>query len=129
MRDLRGWLRHRPRLLLAVLLAFGIQIAPPPSSVVSHTHADGGVAHTHAGRIIGGAAVRSGDCEGDGLGTAPGRNLHEHGVQPLAGLAAPSGPPPGPALAASTVVGRPVLGVRTAADRSTRARGPPAPVV
>ena len=129
MRDFRRWLRRRPRLLLAVLLAFGIQIAPPPSSVVSHAHADGGVAHTHAGRIIVGAAVRGSECGRDGLSTAPGRNLHEHGVQPLAGLAAPSGPSSGPSLAASTVVGRPALGERAAAYRATRARGPPAPVV
>ena len=53
----RRWLRRHPRVLLAVLLAFGIELTPPPTGVVSHRH-EHGSAHMHAGRVTGDVALR-----------------------------------------------------------------------
>lgn len=126
---LRRWLRFHPRLVLAVLLAFGVELIPP-SAVVTHRHDGGGVAHTHAGRIAGtGAKLTAESCARDGIRVASASDLHEHGTQPFVGMAAPDAPLGGPGLRVAAVPAATAGREISAAARGTQARAPPATVV
>jgi hypothetical protein len=125
----RRWLGGHPRLVLAVLLAFGVALAPPPAGVVSHRHDGGGVAHTHAGRIAGGEGTIATDrADGDGIRVAAASDLHEHAIHLFLGLAPPEGPLAGPVLRVTAAPGSIVAGETPAASRPSRARAPPAMV-
>lgn len=130
MPHLRRWLCGHPRLVLAVLLAFGVELAPLPSAVVSHRHDGGGVAHTHAGRIAGfGGTLAAEASPRDGTRVASATDLHEHETQPFIGVAPPNAPRGVPALRVTAAKGSIASGELPAASRSTQARAPPATVV
>jgi hypothetical protein len=84
---LQRWLARHPRVILAVLLAFGVELAPPASGVVSHRHSGGGIAHTHAGRVRPASALRMPATApadgGQAFTSAAAADAHEHVLQPL----------------------------------------------
>lgn len=125
---LRRWLRSHPRLVLAVLLAFGVELVPP-SVVVSHRHGGGGVGHTHAGRISGSVVKRTAEPGArDGITVASATDRHEHETPPFVGMAGPDAPLPGPVFLVAAAPGSVVASEIPTASRSTQARAPPATV-
>ena len=130
----RRSLASHPRVVLAVLLAFGIEIVPPPAGLVSHRHASDGAHHTHAGRIVGAAQLETRTAAADASGRdqirpATTRDLHAHHVHPFVALRAPVAPPLGPTLLAFSVSFVPALADSSAASRATQARAPPSDLV
>jgi hypothetical protein len=118
--------------ILAILLAFGIEMLPPGSVLMSHHHAGGAAAHVHAGRILGaapGAAARVADqaaYAGDaGLQRAAARDLHQHVAQPLVCMQGPAGLPSGPALLVTALPGAVAPAEIPARRRAGQARAPP----
>ena len=122
-RGMRRALAAEPRWIVAILLAFAIQMVPA-AAVVSHRHAEGDVAHSHVGPIhgAGAAAVRP---HADGLTRAPARDLHQHVSHPVVVTAGPDVADATPALFTARVVALPPLGVRSAVPRAGLARAPP----
>jgi hypothetical protein len=123
MRRLRIALGLHPRWMLVVLLAFGVELMPP-SAVVAHRHAGGGVAHSHAGPIVN-AAPAAADAVGKGLRTGPPRDLHHHVVQPLVAHHGPTLVAPAPVLIATDIVAIPSRAEIPAALGLRHARAPP----
>lgn len=130
LRESRRALAQHPRAVLAVLLAFAIQILPLPG-VVSHRHAGGAAGHTHVGRIAG-ATPRVGMLE-DGarvhLQSAPARGLHHHVVQPTTAAPTTIEPPHGPVLVVVAVQSLEVRDLVPALAGPSQARAPPSRVV
>ena len=124
---LRRWLRFHPRLVLAVLLAFGVELIPP-SAVVRHRHDGGSVAHTHTGRIAATGAKLAADV-GAGIGLASANDSHAHETQPFVGMAGPDMPLGGPVLRVAAAPASIASRAISAAPRPTQARAPPATVV
>jgi hypothetical protein len=126
---LRRWLRLHPRLVLAVLLAFGVELVPP-SAVVSHRHDGGSVAHTHAGRIVApGVEPTAKPGAPDGIRVASASDLHEHETQPFVGMAGPDAPLVGPVLRLAASPAALASPETSPATRPTQARAPPATAV
>jgi hypothetical protein len=126
---LRGALSAHPRSILAVLLAFAIEVLPLGSGVVSHRHAGGVFPLAQAAPIAGVAAAAT---PGDGEGTfvvrverAPARDLHRHVVPLLVAMRGPATVPPGPALFTTNLPAAPVPAEISAARRVGQARAPP----
>lgn len=127
--SLRRWLRLHPRLVLAVLLAFGVELVPP-TAVVRHRHDAGSVAHTHGGRIAGsGVQVPAVPGARDGIRVAAASDLHEHETQPFVAMAGPEAPLGGPGLRVAAAPAAMAAHAISAAPRPTQARAPPATVV
>ena len=127
----RRTLASCPRAVLVVLLAFAIELLPPPSVLVRHRHAGGRTAHVHAGRVAGsGHAVAADVVErtpssGAALAPVGSADLHAHHVPPAVVAALPALVPPPP-----TLVGVPLPMVAAPRELSartgtTRARSPP----
>ncbi len=124
----RRALAGRPRVILALLLAFAVEILPASSGLVSHHHTGGAVGHHHGGRVVGGTPVRVADVSpvgGSELQSAPARDLHAHRVQPVVGLRAPHVAATGPTLLVSDVSSSPALAETAAIRGAAQARGPP----
>jgi hypothetical protein len=128
-RGFRRALAAHPRCLLAVLLAFGLEILPPSVTVVSHRHAGGDVPHVHAGSA---AAASHGDAaigetaRGDGLRHSPARDLHQHVVQPVVVAAGLTVAAPAPLIVATAVPAVIDLHPIVPAMPAGHARAPPA---
>jgi hypothetical protein len=129
MLRVRRLFADHPRLVLAVLLAFAVEVMPPPSVGVSHRHAGGGdAAHAHGGRIVdalGARADATAPAQGSGLVSARARDLHRHSVQPLVALRGPVAPAIGPPVLVSAVTSTPACAEIPAAQRAAQARAPP----
>jgi hypothetical protein len=126
--SLRRWLRLHPRLVLAVLLAFGVELVPP-SAVVRHRHDGGGITHSHAGRIVGSGATLAAEAgTSDDLRVASATDLHAHETQPFVAMAGPDASLGGPVLQVTAASGSIASGEIPAASRPTQARAPPATV-
>ena len=124
----RRWLSRHPRVVVAVLLAFAVELLPPASGVVRHRHEDGRAPHIHGGRMPGTAAVGVPPVERDAPMIASGSGLHGHEVHPMASIAGPTPPAQGPALLIAAVEpGEPLLRLALA-SRPSRARAPPVSV-
>jgi hypothetical protein len=132
IRAARRALAAHPRAVLAVLLAFAIQILPLSAGIVSHRHAGGGASHAHVGRIAGGAprvGAASVEVSRVGIEHAPARDLHHHVVQPTLVGGDAGGVTRDPTIIVGAVAPRvPALHV-SASSRPGHARAPPAPAV
>jgi len=125
-RGLRRALRAQPRWMLAVLLAFAIETLPPPSALVSHRHAAGAVAHSHAGPIAR-ATVDDGAPGpiGAGLAHAPASNLHQHVVHPVIAIRGPAVAAPDPTFFVTDLFVSAAPATVAAALHPGQARAPP----
>ena len=122
---LRRVLAARPRAVLVVLLAFGVEIFPMPAAFVSHRHASGGLSHSHSGRIVGAIPMRLADETGAGIRVGAASDLHRHAVQPLVLTHVPRDRSLAPSLLVASIPASPRETSRSAAPRSAQSRGPP----
>ncbi len=86
IRGARRDLGNHPRLLVAVLLAFALELVGAGPGVISHRHAGGDVVHSHATLHPGPAAALApiGHVAAvAAIGNAAGLDLHQHLMQPM----------------------------------------------
>ena len=122
-RSLRRALAAEPRWMIAILLAFAIEMVPV-AAVVSHRHAEGDVAHSHVGPIHG-AAAASVRPHADGLTRTPARDLHQHVAHPVVVTGGPDVADATPTLFTARLVVLPPLGARPSVRAAGLARAPP----
>jgi hypothetical protein len=127
VRAMRRVLTAEPRWIIALLLAFGLEMLPTAASVVRHRHPGGGAAHVHAHRIAGTSHVRAVDdtAHGAGVHHAPARDVHQHVVQPVVGAAGVTVGAPAPTVLATALVPLAVCDPIVPALPAGHARAPP----
>ncbi len=126
---LHRWLARHPRAVLALLLAFAVELVPSASGIVRHRHVGGGVAHTHAGRVLpASAAAARPTVPADGalaVGAASAADVHEHAQPPLVSVRSPLGPNAEPRILIASAPPMATALASSPARRIAQARAPP----